>query len=264
MAALWLAASAYLAAVLLPVLLGLMVVSPDLVPVVFGAPLGGLGRRPADPQHRRDHPRAAVLGLRVPGRDRPARGDDVDPARLTLPDAVRGRDRRPAGASRAIAVCFVICQLIAVEIPMFIIVLSRDGGCSPRTVAARRLGRLRAPSLVMAGACLVGRQALESLGVGMAGARGADDRARNRRLRARAVVCSRRRSAGALLRSLPRAAPEAARRAPPAVRPAGVTAGAARQPARDLGRPRGPQRPGAGRALHRIGAEPRTSPISSW
>ena len=37
MAALWLNSIGYLAAVLLPVMLGLMIVSPDLIPVLFGS-----------------------------------------------------------------------------------------------------------------------------------------------------------------------------------------------------------------------------------
>ena len=66
-----------------------------------------------------------------------------------------------------VAVCFVVCQLIAVEIPMFIIVLSQMR-VSPRTVAARLSG-IAAASLVMAAACLLGRSALETVGVGRPG-----------------------------------------------------------------------------------------------
>jgi hypothetical protein len=66
-----------------------------------------------------------------------------------------------------VAACFVVCQLIAVEIPMFILVLSQMR-VSPRTVAGRLWG-VAAASLVMAAACLLGRSALEAFGVSMAG-----------------------------------------------------------------------------------------------
>jgi hypothetical protein len=66
-----------------------------------------------------------------------------------------------------VAACFVVCQLIAVEVPMFIIVLSHMR-LSPRTVA-RRLSGVAAASFVMATACVLGRSALEAAGIGMAG-----------------------------------------------------------------------------------------------
>jgi hypothetical protein len=50
---------------------------------------------------------------------------------------------------------------------MFVIVL-RQMGVAPRTVAARLSG-VAAASLVMAAVCLLGRQALEAIGVEMAG-----------------------------------------------------------------------------------------------
>ena len=67
-----------------------------------------------------------------------------------------------------VAVCFVVCQLIAVEIPMFIIVLRADGRFAAGPCPARLSG-VAAASLVMAVACLLGRSALEAAGVGMAG-----------------------------------------------------------------------------------------------
>jgi hypothetical protein len=66
-----------------------------------------------------------------------------------------------------VAACFVACQLIAVEIPMLVIVLSHMR-LSLRTVAARLVG-IAVASLVMGGACLLGRSVLEAIGVGMAG-----------------------------------------------------------------------------------------------
>ena len=61
---------------------------------------------------------------------------------------------------------FVICQLVAVEIPIFAIVLA-EMRVSPRAVAGRMLG-VTAASFAMAAACLLGREALTALGVGMA------------------------------------------------------------------------------------------------
>ena len=66
-----------------------------------------------------------------------------------------------------VAICFVISQLITVEIPMFVFVI-KEMKVTVRTVAGRLSG-VFAASLVMVAACFVGRQALESLGVGMAG-----------------------------------------------------------------------------------------------
>jgi hypothetical protein len=57
--------------------------------------------------------------------------------------------------------------MIAVEIPMFVIVL-KQMRVSPRTVA-KRLSGIAVASVAMAIACSVGRSALESAGVGMGG-----------------------------------------------------------------------------------------------
>ena len=62
------------------------------------------------------------------------------------------------------AVCFVVSQLIAVEIPMLIFVLS-ELRVSLATLAARIAGVVAA-ALVMAATCLLGRLALISLGIG--------------------------------------------------------------------------------------------------
>ena len=62
----------------------------------------------------------------------------------------------------AVAAGFVVSQLIAVEIPMLIIVLS-ELRVSPRTLARRLLG-VAAATLVMATACLLGRAGLSALG----------------------------------------------------------------------------------------------------
>jgi hypothetical protein len=62
---------------------------------------------------------------------------------------------------------FVLCQLIAVEIPMCILVLSQMR-LSARIVA-RRLAGIAVAALIMAVACVAGRSALEAAGVGMAG-----------------------------------------------------------------------------------------------
>jgi Kef-type K+ transport system membrane component KefB len=66
-----------------------------------------------------------------------------------------------------VAACFVVCQLIAVETPIFIIVLAQMR-VSPRTLG-QRLSGVATASLVMATACLLGRSLLEAVGVGMAG-----------------------------------------------------------------------------------------------
>jgi O-antigen/teichoic acid export membrane protein len=65
-----------------------------------------------------------------------------------------------------IAVCYVASQVVAVEIPIFVIVLSQMR-VSPKTVA-RRLSGVALASLIMAVSCLLGRSALEAAGVGMA------------------------------------------------------------------------------------------------
>jgi O-antigen/teichoic acid export membrane protein len=166
MSALWLDSIAYLAAVLLPLLVGLMIVSPDLVPVVFGArwevSVGVL----------------QILCVYVLIRGLQSWGtvymDAVGRPEVTFWTQLASLCLTPVGVVigvnwgiEGVAACFVVCQLIAVEIPMLVIVLSHMG-VSLRTVGARLAG-VAAASLVMAAACLLGRSALEAVGVGMAG-----------------------------------------------------------------------------------------------
>ena len=167
MAALWLDSIGYLAAVLLPLLLGLIVVSPDLIPIVFGSRwevsvgvvqiLSICG----------DDPRPAVLGLRLHGR--------VGRPEVTLWTQLASLCLTPVAVVvgvnwgiEGVATCFVISQLITVEIPMFIFVL-RQMRVSPRTVAARLSGRRRRLAGHGRSPASLGRPVLESAGVGMAG-----------------------------------------------------------------------------------------------
>jgi hypothetical protein len=66
-----------------------------------------------------------------------------------------------------VAIGFVLSQLVAVEIPMLIIVLS-ELRVSPATLAARLLG-VAGATLLMVTACLLCRTALSELQIGMAG-----------------------------------------------------------------------------------------------
>jgi O-antigen/teichoic acid export membrane protein len=166
MAALWLDSIAYLAAVLLPVLLGLIVVSPDLVPAVFG------------PHWEVSIGVVQILSVSVLIRGLQSWGsvymDAIGRPGVTFWTQLASLCLTPLAVVigvhwgiEGVAVCFVVCQMIAVEIPMFIIVLSQMR-VSPRTVAGRLSG-IAAASLVMALACLLGRSALETAGVGMGG-----------------------------------------------------------------------------------------------
>jgi O-antigen/teichoic acid export membrane protein len=166
MSALWLDSIGYLAAILLPLLVGLMVVSPDLIPVVFGSRwVVSVGV-------------VQILSLYVIIRGLQAWGsvymDAVGRPEVTFWTQLASLCLTPVAVLiglnwgiEGVAACFVVCQLIAVEVPMFIIVVSQMR-VSPRTVA-RRLSGVATASLLMATACLLGRSALEAVGVGMAG-----------------------------------------------------------------------------------------------
>ena len=65
------------------------------------------------------------------------------------------------------AVSFVVSQLIAVEIPILILVLSELR--VPAKTLAARLSGVAAAAIVMAAACLLARLALSSLGMGLSG-----------------------------------------------------------------------------------------------
>jgi PST family polysaccharide transporter len=165
MSALWLDSIAYLAAVLLPALLGLMVVSPDFIPVVFGARWSvavGL---------------VQILGVWVLIRGLQSWGsvymDAIGRPEVTLRTQLASLCLTPVAVLigvhwgiEGVAACYVVCQMIAVEIPMCVIVFSQMR-LSARTVAARLSG-VTVASLTMAAACLLGRSALEAAGIGMA------------------------------------------------------------------------------------------------
>lgn len=165
MAALWLDSIGYLAAVLLPVLLGLMVVAPDLIPAVFGA------------RWEVSVGVVQILSVYVLIRGLQSWGsvymDAVGRPEVTFWTQLASLCLAPVAVVvgvhwgiEGVATCFVVAQMIAVEVPMFVIVL-RQMQVSPRTVAAR-LGGIATATLVMAVACVLGRAALEAAGVAMA------------------------------------------------------------------------------------------------
>ena len=166
MSALWLDSIAYLAAVLLPLLLGLMIVSPDLVPLVFGS-------RWEVSVHV-----VQILCVYVLIRGLQSWGsvymDAVGRPEVTLWTQLASLCLTPVAVVvginwgiEGVAACFVVAQLIAVEVPMFIIVLSQMQ--VSRRVLAARLSGIATASLLMAISCVFARSALEALGVGMAG-----------------------------------------------------------------------------------------------
>ncbi len=162
MAALWLDSIAYLAAILLPVLLGLVVVSPDLIPAVFGSRWAiSVGI-------------VQILSVYVLIRGLQSWGsvymDAVGRPEVTFWTQLASLCLTPVAivvgvhwGIEGVAVFYVIVQMIAVEIPMFVIVLAQMR-LSARTVAARLAG-IAAASAVMVVACLVGRWALGTVGI---------------------------------------------------------------------------------------------------
>jgi PST family polysaccharide transporter len=164
-AALWLPSVRFLAAVVLPLLVGLIVVAPDLIPVVFGA-----------------HWHVAVglvqiLSVYVIIRCLQAWGsvvmDAIGRPEVTLYTQLGALCLTPIAvvigsrwSIEAVAIGFVIGQVIAVEIPVITVVLSEL-----RVRPAALASRLVAPTvatLVMAVACLLTRAGLSALGLGMA------------------------------------------------------------------------------------------------
>ncbi len=164
MAALWLESVRYLAAVVQPLLLILVVVAPDLIPTVFGS-----------------HWKVSVgiiqiLSIYVIIRTLQSWGqvilDAVGRPQVTLWTQLAALCTTTVavvvGAQwgiEAVAVGFVLSQLIAVEIPVMIIVLS-ELGTSLRSAAAR-IYVVPAATLLMAGISFVGRLAMVRLGVGV-------------------------------------------------------------------------------------------------
>jgi O-antigen/teichoic acid export membrane protein len=165
MRALWLESVGYLAAVLLPVLLGLMVVAPDLIPAVFGARWAvSVGV-------------VQILSVYVLIRGLQSWGsvymDAVGRPEVTFWTQLASLCLTPVAVVvgvhwgiEGVAACYVACQMIAVEIPMCVLVLGQMR-VSLRTVAARLAG-IAVAAFVMAAACVAGRSALEAAGVPMA------------------------------------------------------------------------------------------------
>ena len=163
---LWLDSIAYLAAVLLPLLLGLIVVAPDLIPVAFGS------------RWEISVGVVQILSVFVIIRGLQTWGsvylDAIGRPEVTFWTQLASLFLTPIGVAIGVrwgiegaAACFVICQLIAVEIPMFIITLSQMR-VRPATLFKRVWG-VAAAALVMAAACLLARSALQAVGVGMVG-----------------------------------------------------------------------------------------------
>lgn len=165
-AALWLDSIRYLAAVILPLMVTLAAVAPDLIPVAFGA------------HWEVSVTIVQILCVYVVIRCLQAWGgvvlDALGKPHVTLWTQSVAAVTTPLGAVigshwgiEGIAVGFVASQLLAVEIPMLIMLLS-ELRVSPRTVAAR-LMRVVAAASVMALACVLARAGLSAFGVGMAG-----------------------------------------------------------------------------------------------
>jgi polysaccharide transporter, PST family len=169
MATLWLDSIGYLAAVLLPVLLGLIVVAPDLIPAVFGS------------RWKVSVGVVQILSIYVLIRSLQSWGsvymDAVGRPQVTFWTQLASLCLAPVAVVvgvhwgiEGVAACFVAAQMIAVEIPMFIMVLAQMR-VAPRTVASRLSG-IGVAALIMAGACLVGRSVLGTAVTGL-GARAA-------------------------------------------------------------------------------------------
>ena len=165
MAALWLESNRFLAAVILPVLVGLIVVAPDLIPTVFG------------PHWHVSVGIIQILSIYVIIRSLQAWSsvllDAVGRPQVTLWTQLVALCLTPVAvvigsqwSIEAVAACFVVGQLIAVEIPILMLVLS-ELQVSPRTLA-RRLWGVAAATLVMGTACFLGRAGLSALDVSMA------------------------------------------------------------------------------------------------
>jgi O-antigen/teichoic acid export membrane protein len=165
-AALWLENIRFLAAVILPLLVGLMVVGPDLIPVVFGSQWEvsvGIIQILSVYVIIRSLQAWSAIVLDAVGRPGITLWTQIGALCLTPVAVVIGAQ----WSVEAVAVCFVVGQLIAVEIPVLIFVLS-ELPVTLATLAARLFG-VAAATVIMAAACLVGRSALLALEVDMAG-----------------------------------------------------------------------------------------------
>ena len=168
-ATLWLDSIGLQAAVVTPLLVGLVVVARDLIPLVFGE------------QWRVSVTIVQILSIYVIIRSLQSLNSIVLDAagrpHVTLWTQLAALALAPVavivGAQwsiEAVAVCFVVAQLIAVEIPSFAFVLS-ELRVAPRKVASRLAG-IAAATSVMAVTCVIARLGLSALGLGMAGRAG--------------------------------------------------------------------------------------------
>jgi PST family polysaccharide transporter len=164
MAALWLQSVRYLSAVVLPVLTILVITAPDLIPAVFGSKweisVGVI----------------QILSVYVVIRCLQSWGqvllDAVGRPEVTLWTQLAALVLTPVGvfvgaqwSIEAVAVAFVVRQLIAVEIPVLTIVLS-ELRISLRTLLGR-ISPVATATLLMAGISFVARLSLSRLGVDM-------------------------------------------------------------------------------------------------
>ncbi len=165
-AALWLDSIGLQAAVVLPLLIGLVVVAPDLIPLVFGQ------------QWRVSVTIIQILSIYVAIRSLQSLNSVVLDAagrpQVTLWTQLAALALAPVavilGAQwsiEAVAVCFVLAQLVAVEIPSFVFVLSELRVTAKKV--ASQLSGIAAATVIMATACLGTRLGLSALGLGMAG-----------------------------------------------------------------------------------------------
>ena len=164
MAALWLQSVRYLSAVVMPLLAILVIAAPDLIPTVFGSKweisVGVI----------------QILSVYVIIRCLQSWGqvllDAVGRPEVTLWTQLAALALTPVGVLfgaqwgiEAVAVAFVLRQLVAVEIPVLLVVLSELR--IPLRSLAARLSPVATATLVMAGISFVGRLALSRLGVEM-------------------------------------------------------------------------------------------------
>ncbi len=164
-AALWLDSVRFLVAVILPLLCGLIVVAPDVIPLVFGAQWHvavGVVQVLSVYVIIRSLQSASSVVMDAVGRPQVTFWTQLAALFLTPIGVVVGSH----WGLEAVAVGFVLSQLLAVEIPMLIIVLS-ELEVSAATFGARLAG-VSAAALVMVGACVLCRGALSALGVEMA------------------------------------------------------------------------------------------------
>jgi PST family polysaccharide transporter len=162
MAALWIESVRYLAAVVQPLLLTLVVVAPDVIPTVFGSHWGvsvGIIQILSVYVIIRSLQSWGQVILDAVGRPQVTLWTQLAALCTTTVAVVVGS----RWGVEAVAVGFVLSQLIAVEIPVLIVVLS-ELRTSFRTAAAR-LSAVPAAAVVMAGIAFVGRLALIRIGV---------------------------------------------------------------------------------------------------